>query len=89
MQRTLPEREQMKFFKTNSIDDPGFDKTPDEVATEFWAADDYGKKWASGEWVGRLDRLTIEFMTVTYGGWDSDAGELDEVLDTVFRQRPR
>lgn len=78
----------MKFYRTNTVDDPGFDKTPTEIASEFWAHDNYGKKWASGEWVGRLDRLTIEFMTVTYGGWDPDKpDELDEVLDTVFKAR--
>lgn len=78
----------MKFFATNLKTDEGFDKTPDEIATEFWANDNYGQKWASGEWVGRLDRLTIEFLTVTYGGWDA-ADQLDEVLDTVYQARPR
>lgn len=77
----------MKFYATNKKSDPGFDKTPDEVATEFWDSHQ-GRAWMSRE--GRLERLSIEFMSVTYGGWDpEDRSELDEVLNAIFATRPK
>jgi hypothetical protein len=79
----------VKFYKTNTKDDPGFDKTPKEVADEFWASE-RGQKWASGEWEGLLARFSINFLESSYGGWDPAArDDLDEVLEAIYQAMPR
>lgn len=77
----------MRFYETNTKDDPGFELSPDEVAARFWQSD-IGEAWAADpENAGRLDRAASVWIAEKLGGCDPDT--LDEALQAIFDARPK
>lgn len=73
----------MKLYKTNSVDDAGYELTAEEIADRFRGSEQHGY-WHQG-WP--LDRALRVFITYELGGWAADAeDDYYEVFDLVREQ---
>ena len=74
-----------RFYRTNSVEDPGHEVTVEELAVEFMGTQDYA------EWVehgGRLARWVMTWLTHAHGGTDEDFGAItDRVVAEVLERR--
>jgi hypothetical protein len=74
------------FYKTNSLDDPGFDLTVTEVAQRFWASDE-GKRWLA-EGGELLARCALRWLTTELGGWGMDRTIFEDIEGAILDHKP-
>lgn len=77
----------IRFFKTNRVDDPGFERSPEDVAREFWASD------AARDWLAhpgwRLERLAMVWVVDNVGQWENVPADWEPIFDAIHAAMPR
>jgi hypothetical protein len=78
---------EIRFFKTNTITDPGFVLTTEEVARQFWDSDD-AKSWVTNPGM-MLERLALNWVNENIGQWDNIPADWDPIYDAIHAAMPR
>jgi hypothetical protein len=78
---------EIRFFKTNTVEDPGFVLATTEVARQFWASDD------AQEWLTKggmlLERLALNWVNENIGAWENVPADWEPIYDAIHAAMPR
>lgn len=71
----------VRFYRTNTVADEGYEPDPAEVAEQFWASED-GARWREGG--HRFERLFIAWCSKELGGWNPEADGHEQAWDALL-----
>jgi hypothetical protein len=77
----------VRFFKTNRVDDPGFEMATDEIARQFWASD-VAKEWVANPGI-RLGRIAVMWVAEHIGHWENVPDDWHAIEDAILEIMPR